>query len=171
MLANKFGTIEEKAGAGVCPSEGDLNVIDGVVGTYADELALLLAGPGGCPQADQNRTPAQVVSDLRAAIAAEDWATFACAYHEEASVVDDQGILTGRAEIVSAYMSLHALFGGAQPLISIENVWKNIVRTLFTLDGGWITIEDGVHTYLILGGRIRHQTTHGLITFTGPPPE
>jgi hypothetical protein len=68
-------------------------------------------------------------------------------------------------------MSLHNLFGGAQPLTTDEIVWDNMVRTLFTLDGGWITIEDGVHTYVILGGRIRHQTVHGRITFTGPPPD
>jgi hypothetical protein len=107
-FAKKFGKAEEKAGPGVCPSEGDQEVIDGAVAGYTAELAMLLAGPTGCPQADQSRTPIQVVLDLRAAAAAEDWAAFGC-----------------RAS----------------------------------------------HTYLILGGRIRQQTTHGLINFNGPPPE
>jgi hypothetical protein len=111
------------------------------------------------------------VQDLRAALAAEDWQAVACNYHETGSVIDDQGVLLGRAEIVSALMSLHDLFAGAQPVVNEEAQWRDTVRTLFTLDGGWIVIPDGVHTYRILGGRILLQTTHGVIEFTGPPPE
>jgi hypothetical protein len=91
-FAKQFGKTEEKAGPGVCPSEGDQAVIDDAVSDYTAELAMLLGGPGGCPQADQSRTPLEVVADLRAAIAAEDWDAF---------VIDDQGILVGRAEIVT----------------------------------------------------------------------
>ena len=170
-FAKKFGKTEEKAGPGVCPSEGDQAVIDDTVAGYTAELATLLGGPGGCPQADQSRTPLEVVADLRAAAAAEDWAAFGCSYHENAFVIDDQGLMIGRAEIVSASMSLHDLFGDAQAEVVEENIFRDVVRTLFTLDAGWVEIEDGVHTYLIQGGRIRQQTTHGLITFNGPPPE
>jgi hypothetical protein len=170
-LAKKFGTSEERAGPGVCPSEGDQAVIGAAVAQCTADLALLLAGPEGCPPAYQDRSPHEVVVALRAALAAEDWAAVACHYHGNAFVIDDQGILVGRTEIASAYMSLHGLFGGAQPVVNDEIVHQDTVRTLFTLDGGWIVIPDGVHTYRILAGRIQLQTTHGLIEFTGPPPE
>ena len=47
----------------------------------------------------------------------------------------------------------------------------NDSRALFTLDTGWWTIEDGTSTYIVRRGRIVQQTTHGLIRFTGPPPD
>ena len=112
-----------------------------------------------------------VVSDLRAAAAAEDWAAVGCSYHENAIVIDDQGVPSGRAQIVDSYRSFHDVSGGAQPVITEQQSHQDLVRVLFTLDAGWWEIQDGVHTYLIQAGRIRRQTTHGLITFTGPPPE
>jgi hypothetical protein len=47
--------------------------------------------------ADQDRSADVVIDDLFAAIAARDWAAVACQYHPDASMIDDQGLLIGRA--------------------------------------------------------------------------
>lgn len=170
-FAKKFAQAEEKAGPGVCPSEGDGSAIGTVVADTTAVLARLLDGPGGCAHADQDRSPAVVISDLLAAIAARDWAAVACQYHPNAFVIDDQGILVGRAEIASALESLFDLVGDTQIDVVEANYFRNVVRILYALDGGWFEIDDGVFTFVIEAGRIRHQTTHGLIHFNGPPPE
>lgn len=170
-LGKKFDKAEDKAGPGVCPSEGDQAVIADAVAECAAELTDLLAGSdAGCPPGHAARTPTQVVDDLRAAIAAADWAAVACNYHAEAFVIDDQGVLVGPGEIVAALMSLHDLSDGAVATVTENLPFRDTVRVLFTLDAGWFAIEDGVHTYVVRNGRIQRQTSHGLITFTGPPP-
>lgn len=127
--------------------------------------------PDGCSPDLLLRTPDVVVTDLRAALAAGDWTAFACNYHPDAFVIDDQGLLLGRTEIVAAAQSLVDLFDGALPVITQEDIFRGVVRTLFTLDGGWIVIPDGTHTYVIENGLVTRQTTHGIIEFTGPPPD
>jgi len=124
-----------------------------------------------CPPGLGKRHPLQVVADLRAALAAQDWEAVACNYLRTAFLIDDQGFHIGPEEIVASYVSYHDLFGGAQPLITEEEAYERVVRTLYQLDGGWVVIEDGVDTYHIANGRIRFQTRHGLLTFTGPPPQ
>jgi hypothetical protein len=86
-------------------------------------------------------------------------------------VIDDQGVLVGSEEIVSAYMSLYELAGGALPVVTESLPFRDVVRVLYRLDAGWWRIEDGVDTYWIKRGRIERQTRHGLIEFTGPPPD
>jgi hypothetical protein len=125
----------------------------------------------GCPESLLSRWPHEVVADLRTALAAEDWAAVACSYHPHAFVIDDQGVLIGTQEIVQSLMSLATLAGGAQPVVWEENSFRDLVRVLFTLDAGWWEIEDGASTYVVRRGRIVQQTTHGIIRFTGPPPE
>ncbi|MEW6272488.1 MAG: hypothetical protein AB1689_24690 [Thermodesulfobacteriota bacterium] len=125
----------------------------------------------GCPESLLARQPDEVMDDLRAALAAEDWDAVACSYHPNAFVVDDQGVLVGPQEIVGSLMSLAALADGAQPVVHEETFFDDVVRVLFSLDAGWWRIQDGASTYVVRRGRIVQQTTHGLIDFTGPPPE
>jgi hypothetical protein len=80
-------------------------------------------------------------------------------------------VLIGTQEIVQSLMSLATLAGGAQPVVWEENSFRDLVRVLFSLDAGWWEIEDGASTYVVRRGRIVQQTTHGIIRFTGPPPE
>jgi hypothetical protein len=170
-FAKNFAKAEEKAGPGVCPSEGDHAEVSDTVAECTAELSTALAAADGCPPAYQSRTTYQVVQDLLAAIAAEDWDAAGCNYAETAFLIDDQGILLGRQEIVSALVSLFVYFEDV-PIDVHDGIYHDDVgRVLFSLDGGWIHIEDGVFTYVIKNGKIRHQTTHGLITFSGPPPE
>lgn len=127
--------------------------------------------PDGCSPALLQRTPDVVVTDLRAARDAGDWTAFACNYHPDAFVIDDQGVLIGRAEIVSWAQSFVDIFDGVTPTITDEVVFEDVVRNLFTLDGGWIVIPDGVNTYVIENGMVTRHSWHGIIEFTGPPPD
>lgn len=127
--------------------------------------------PDGCDPELLEREPHEVAADLRAAYAAEDWDAYACNYAPDAFVIDDQGILLGRSEIVSSAISFKNIFCDAELDVQEENLFQNTVRTLFQLDNGWVVIPDGVFTFNIEGGEIVSQTTHGLIEFTGPPPE
>jgi hypothetical protein len=119
----------------------------------------------------RDRTPSEVIDDLRAAVAAGDWGAVARNYAEDAFVIDDQGILVGPAEIAAAEQSFDNLFQGAQVEVSDEIVHQNTVRVLYSVDGGWIVIPDGADTYVIERGLIQQRTRHGRIEFTGPPPE
>jgi hypothetical protein len=119
----------------------------------------------------KDRTPSEVIDDLLAARAAGDWDAAASNFAEDAYVIDDQGVLVGPAEIVAAMRSLDCLFQGAQADVSEQNVFRNTVRLLYSVDGGWIVMPDAVDTYVIENGLIQHQTRHGLIEFTGPPPD
>ncbi len=136
--------------------------------------ALVLFGAAAadarCAPQLRRRTPDQVIADHQAAFTAADWAAVACNYHPKAYVIDDQGVLVGPEEIVSSLQSLHALLGGAAPVVVESLPFRDVVRVLYTLDAGWFEIRDGVHTYVVRRGKIRQQTSHGLIEFTGPPP-
>lgn len=123
-----------------------------------------------CPAAYALRTPSQVLADLRDAIERQDWEDVACQYEPNAFVIDDQGVLVGHTDIVSAAQSLNTLFDGIAPQIFQEDVFNDTGRVLYSLDAGWIEIEDGVNSYVIEEGVITRQTAHGLIKFNGPPP-
>ena len=108
---------------------------------------------------------------MRDALGREDWADVACHYKTDAFVLDDQGILFGHLDIIAAAQSLNDLFSGVNPQIIQETVFRDTARVLYSLDAGWVVIEDGVNSYVIEGGVITRQTAHGLIEFTGPPPD
>jgi len=136
--------------------------------------AIVLLGAGTAEakkDRKHDRTPGEVVADLRAALAAQDWDAVASNYAEDAYVIDDQGILVGHADIVASYQSLVALFNGVSPTINQQDIFMDTVRVLYRLDAGWVVIPDGVDTFVIERGLIRRQTRHGLLEFTGPPPE
>jgi hypothetical protein len=124
-----------------------------------------------CAPQLRKRTPSQVVADHEAAFAAGDWEAVACNYHPKAYVLDDQGVLVGPEDIVASLQGLHALLDGALPVVVERLPFRDVVRILYTLDAGWFAIPDGVHTYVIRRGKIRQRTSHGLIEFTGPPPD
>lgn len=139
---------------------------------YADGACSVEVSAPGCADALLERNPDQVLDDLRAALAAEDWDAVACNYHPSAHLIDDQGVLIGPQEIVQSLMSLNEFAGGVQPVVVDESAFREgLVRVLFTLDAGWWHIQDGTQTFVVRRGRIVQQTTHGLIVFTGPPPD
>jgi hypothetical protein len=124
-----------------------------------------------CPAAYALRTPSQVLASLRNATSAQNWDDVACHYRPNAVVLDDQGILVGHSDIITAAQSLSDLFNGVSAYIVQEGVFGNTARVLYSLDGGWVEIEDGVNSYVIENGVITAQTAHGTITFNGPPPD
>jgi hypothetical protein len=124
-----------------------------------------------CAKGLAKRTVDQVVADHLAALAAGEWEAAACNYAEDAFLIDDQGVMIGPEEIVASYLSYASLFGGYHPDIQDDDYWENTARILYRLDGGWIVIPDAVDTYVVKRGRITVQTRHGLLEFTGPPPE
>jgi hypothetical protein len=124
-----------------------------------------------CAKGLAKRTVDQVVADHFAALAAGDWEAAACNYAKDAYLIDDQGIMIGPEEIVESYMSYASFFGGYHPEILDDDYFEKTARILYRLDGGWVVIPDAVDTYVIKKGRIAVQTRHGLIEFTGPPPE
>jgi hypothetical protein len=124
-----------------------------------------------CAKGLAKRTVDQVVADHLAALAAGDWEAVACNYAKDAFLIDDQGVVVGPEEIVAGYMSYASLFGGYHPDIQEDNYFEKTARVLYRLDGGWVVIPDAVDTYVVRRGRIAFQTRHGVIEFTGPPPE
>ncbi len=125
----------------------------------------------GCPAQYAQRTPSEVLFELRDAIGREDWEDVACHYKPDAFILDDQGILVGHSDIVAAAQSLNDLFSGINPQIIQEDVFRDTARVLYSMDAGWVEIADGVNSYVIEDGVITRQTAHGLIMFNGPPPE
>ncbi len=119
----------------------------------------------------KKRTPDQVVAALRAAIEAQDWDAVASNYAEDAYMIDDQGVLLGQDDILSRYQAYAELFNGVSPTVIQEDVFRDTVRVLYRLDGGWIVVPDAADTFVIEKGLIQVQTSHGLIEFTGPPPD
>ncbi|MAT91449.1 MAG: hypothetical protein CME59_02500 [Halioglobus sp.] len=124
-----------------------------------------------CPAQYAQRTNSQVLFELRDAIGRENWEDVACHYRPDAFVLDDQGILLGHADIIAAVQSLNDLFNGVNPQVIQEDIFRDTARVLYSLDAGWVEIEDGVRSYVIEDGVIVAETAHGLITFNGPPPE
>ena len=146
----------------------DMRVIVSLfVAIFVMGIGTAQAGP--CSPELRDRTPTEVLADLRADIAAQDWDAVACNYKKTAFVIDDQGILLGREDIVAAIQYLYDLFDGVEPTIIEDSVFNNTVRSLYTIDAGWIVMNDGVSTYFIKKGKIKWQTNHGLIEFTGAP--
>lgn len=123
-----------------------------------------------CPAAYALRSPTMVLADLRDAIGREDWVDVACQYRPNAVILDDQGILVGHSDIVTAAQSLNTLFNGVNRQVIQETVFGTTARELYSLDAGWVEIADGVNSYVFEDGVITEQTAHGLITFNGPPP-
>ena len=126
--------------------------------------------PPGCPASHAQRTVTAVMSELRTALAAQDWTAVACNYSVDAFVIDDQGVLTGHLDIITAAQSLSSLFNGIPSTLRQLDVFQDTARTLDSLDAGWIIIPDRTTTHVIECGIITRQTVHGLIEFTGPPP-
>ncbi len=171
-FAKKFGKAEEKAGPGICPTEGDLLILQGEVDSSAAELAEQLeAADPNCPMGYRDRSPGQVVQDLYQAYAAHDAQAITCNYHPSASVITDQGVLVGYNDIVTFYFSLFDLFNGVSYTVGQIDEFGKTVRVLNSLNAGWVEIPDGIDTFIVKRGRIRTQTNHGLIKFNGPPPE
>ena len=77
----------------------------------------------------------------------------------------------GHADIITAAQSLNDLFSGVNRQVIQETIFRDTARVLYSLDAGWVEIEDGVNSYVIKDGVITGQTAHGLITFNGPPPD
>ncbi|MEM9255293.1 MAG: hypothetical protein AAGA91_07585 [Pseudomonadota bacterium] len=123
-----------------------------------------------CPASYALRNITAVLAELRAAIAREDWVDVACHYRPDAFILGDQGILVGHSDIVTAAQSLNSLFNGVNRQVTQETVFRNTARELYTLNAGFVEIEDGVNSYVIDDGVITGQTAHGVITFNGPPP-
>ncbi len=171
-LATKLGKAEEKAGSGVCPTEGDRAPIAVVLDHATREVAEQLEAPdAGCPVGYRDRDPVQVIQDWLTANSAQNLDLLLCNYHPTAHIIDDQGILTGHLDIATAASSFWSLFNGIPPTKKQLDVFEDTARLLWSLDAGWVEIEDGVDSFQIERGQIRTQTRHGLITFNGPPPD
>lgn len=170
-LAKKFDKAEEKAGAGVCPTENAESAVASILDDATTDAAERLAAPDpGCPAGYRDRSHQQVIQDWLAAASAQNVPLYLCNYHPAASILDDQGILVGHADIAAAATSLWDLFNGVSPTVNGLTIYQDSVRLLTHLDAGWIEIKDGVDTFYIRDGQIQWQTRHGLITFNGPPP-
>lgn len=129
-----------------------------------------------CDPSLKHRSAAQVLDDHRAALAAGDWDAVACNYAEDAVVIQDGAVTTGRANIVNDLEFIAGLFGGVWPavndevIVSILNDRAEMGRVLWSIQTQCVQINDGADTYIIKNGRIQAQTAHGFPTFTCPPP-
>lgn len=136
-----------------------------------------LAHRNHCPHGFKQRTAAEVLDSHRALLTAGDVETdVACNYAEDAVVISDQGVDSGRDAISLSLSGLVAAFGGIMPTVTEQVVVPafregiDMVRIRFTLSTPCIDIADGTDTYLIENGRIHAQTAHGLPVFKCGPP-
>jgi hypothetical protein len=143
--------------------------------TIASLLAVLGLGAAvaeaRCAPGLKKRTVDRVVADQRAALAAQDWAALACNYAPRAFMFTDQGVLVGPEEIVAWFKSLANIFQDAPRVVRDDIYFRDAAWELYRIDAGWVVIPDGVDTYRIRQGKIHFQASHGLIEFTGPPPD
>ena len=168
-LARDLARAVEKS-SGACSLDSDLQSVQLLVKGYTDSMAAAVSvTDDGCPPEYATRSRDQVVADLWDAVSRDDPAAIACSFHENAYMFDDQGLLVGRDDITAYLRSLNALFGFVAPTIIQDDGYRNTVRRLFSIDGGWVVLPDGVDTYMIEAGKIRWGSRHGLIEFTGPP--
>ena len=171
-IAKKFGKLEEKAGPDTCPTEQDADRIAAILAESTARVTEQLEAPdAGCPIGYRDRSPSEVLADWLDAYASENVPLLLCNYHPLAHVFTDQGILVGYGDITLWYESLWDLLSGVNPQVAATTTFRSSVRLLSRLNAGWVEIEDGVDTFEIEDGRIRSQTSHGLITFNGPPPD
>ena len=117
-----------------------------------------------CPAGTNLRTPAEVMQDLRASIAALDSEALGCNFDLAARAIFFGQICFGRTDITNFILSKVATFGGANETLINETIVDNLVRDLYTIAGGGLQIVDGVSTYLIENGQIQRVTDHGLFT-------
>ena len=116
-----------------------------------------------CPAGTNSRTPAQVLQDLHAAIAALDWVAFGCTYDLNALTINDAGVDLGRADIV-AFETAKTAFFGVGPTVTSEIITDNLARELYTQANATLAIADGVKSYVIENGQIQRSTDHGVLT-------
>jgi limonene-1,2-epoxide hydrolase len=116
-------------------------------------------------------TPGEVVASLQEALNREDWRSVARHYARDAFILADDGIVFGHGDIITWHQSYEDLFSGVNPHIRQVDEFRDVVRVLYDRDGGWVVIPDGVMTYVVENGLITKQTSHGLLEFTGPPPD
>ena len=133
----------------------------------------LSAGALACPRGLQRRDAAQVLADHRAALAAGNVPLAMCDFDDDAVVIHDGGVDTGKAAIFASLSFLNALFGATNPDVieevdvSVLNEHTEMARVLWSLRLPFGTIPDGVDTYIIRHGKIQAQTAHGFLVF-GP---
>ena len=149
-----------------------------ILGSAAAICGVVLAGwvwlGADSLEAQQRRrvpSAGEVVAELQDAISREDWRSVARLYARDAFIAADQGILVGRNDIIAAHQSLNDLFDGVNPQLIQVTEFRDTVRVLYSMDNGWVVLPDGVETYVVENGLITRQTSHGLIEFTGPPPD
>lgn len=168
-LATKFSKTEQRFGAGVCPTEGDQAAISAELGSTTQEIAEQLAPPDPlCAEGYRDRTTLDVINAYEAAFASEDWQALQCAYHPDAVVMDNQGVLLRHAEIISNAQSLAALYSHQRPTLNELAVFSDMARTRYSLDTGFIVIDDGTDTFIVKRGQIRRQTRHASFEFAAP---
>ncbi len=134
------------------------------------------AASGLCPSSQRHRPAAEVLESHRTALATGDWAAVGCNYAADAVVISDQGVISGRDNIVAALQQLSGFLGGTIPMVNQEVIVTilgdraEMVRVLFSVTTQCVDIPDGADTYVVKSGRIQAQTAHGFPVFKCPPP-
>lgn len=171
-LAGSFNRVERCIVGG----NGGYGIFTGAGSSLLDNTGDGISGPGcpsvglGCPAGYAQRTPLQVVTDMRAATDAQDWNAVACNYAANSFVIDDQGVLAGLPDIITSKQGLSTLFDGISPSVLQIDSYDNMVRVIDSLDAGWVVIPDRSNAYVVDCGLIVQEMVHGWIEFTGPPP-
>ncbi len=127
--------------------------------------------PDDCPDEWEERTPEEVLQDLRAALASGDLDAAMCNYALDAKVISDGGIDETHEQIRATLQFNLDLYGGTQPQVVQElavpvfESEMHVVRVLWTIDTACVSVPDGVDTYVIHEGGIHGQTSHGFPVF------
>lgn len=167
-FATKMAKAEEGAGLGVCPTEGDVSQVDAEIAAATTEVAEQLDAPDpACPPGYLDRTTFEVVSDHIVAYANRDWSMFDCNFHPSAFEINDQGVHQGVAAIVAAAEAELDFYGDAPGIDDIAT-FKGVGRTRFSLDNGFLVIEDGTDTFVVKRGQIRQQTRRAQVDLILP---
>lgn len=123
-----------------------------------------------CPLLDVLRSPQQVISDRLAAAAAGDIDLLMCSYSWDAAVImPDGNVAHGREEIMTGFLQMTQMLGGAAPTVTSTTFVDNVVLMTFEAFGPVVSIPDGADTFVIKLGKIKYHTVHATLQFGAAP--
>lgn len=121
-----------------------------------------------CPANHRLRTPEQVVADRLADIAAGRLDRFFCSYDADVKVVMPGSVTSSRLAARDQFLALFGMLGGTIPTVTSLTFGGPVALMTYTVTSPVLSIPDGADTFVIVLGKITHQTVHGSVVFGSP---
>lgn len=111
------------------------------------------------------RTPKQVILEHQAALLSGDINRAMCDYAPNARVLTADGVDVGRDAILQGFLAMADLFGGVMPTTTAIHHTGEVVMVNWEVYTPFMSIPDGVDTFVIRFGQIYYQTVHARVEF------